>query len=118
MRFLIDEMLPSVTAEHLGRLGHEASGVRDLGLGNRPDDEILAMAEVDGWVVVTENADDFIALVTERLVAGWPTAALVIVHRGRLAGGAIADRLARALDQWARSHPEPWVGPHWISIAD
>lgn len=118
MKFLIDEMLPSVTAAHLRRLGHEASGVRDLGLGNRPDDEILGVAEVEGWVVVTENADDFIVLITERLVAGRTTAPLVIVHRGRLDGGAIADRLARSLDRWARDHPEPWVGPHWISIAD
>ena len=118
MRFLLDEMLPSVAAERLQRLGHEAVGVRDIGLGNKPDDEILAVAVADAWVVVTENADDFIVLVAKRLMAGRPTAPLVIVHRGRLAGRAIADRLARALDGWARSHPEPWVGQHWISIAD
>ena len=118
MRFLLDEMLPSVAAERLQRLGHEAIGVRGIGLGNKPDDEILAVAVAEAWVVVTENADDFIVLVTERLMAGRPTAPLVIVHRGLRAGGAIADRLARALDRWAQETPEPWVGPHWISIAD
>ena len=118
MRFLLDEMLPSVAAERLRRLGHDAVAVREVGLGNKPDDEILAVAVADAWVVVTENADDFIVLVTDRLMADRPTAPLVIVHRGRLAGGAIADRLARALDRWADANPEPWVGPHWISIAD
>jgi len=118
VRFLLDEMLPSVAAERLQRLGHEAIGVRELGLGNKSDDEVLSAAVAGGWIIVTENADDFIVLVTERLMAGRPAAPLVIVHRGRLAGGAIADRLARALDRWARSHPDPWVGPHWVSIAD
>ena len=118
MRFLLDEMLPSVAAERLQRLGHEAIGVRELGLGNKSDDEVLSAAVAGGWIIVTENADDFIVLVTERLMTGRPAAPLVIVHRGRLPGGAIADRLARALDRWAHTHPDPWVGPHWVSIAD
>lgn len=118
MRFLLDEMLPPAAAARLERLGHEAIGVRELGLANRPDDEVLSAAVAEGWIVVTENADDFVVLLTDRLVAGRPAVPVVIVHRGRLPGGAIAHRLARALDRWARSHPDPWVGPHWISIAD
>jgi len=118
VRFLLDEMLPSVAAESLQRMGHEAIGVRAAGLGNKTDEEVLSAAGAGAWVVVTENADDFIVLVTERLMAGRPAGPLVIVHRGRLAGGAIADRLARTLDRWTQEIPEPWVGPHWISISD
>ncbi|MGH3528978.1 MAG: DUF5615 family PIN-like protein, partial [Pseudonocardiaceae bacterium] len=43
MRFLIDEMFPPETAcLRLVERGHDAVGVRDLGVNARPDREVAA----------------------------------------------------------------------------
>ena len=116
MRFLLDEMLPAATAAALEAMGHTPVGVRAVGLGNTPDDMVLAAAIDGGWVLVTENAHDLAPLVAERMSDGSPACAVVIVHRGRFPGGAIVDRLARALDAWATANPDPWDGPHWLTL--
>ena len=118
MRFLVDEMLPPSLAADLRALGHDALDVREVGLGSHSDREILVVAARESWVVVTENFGDFTRLVEEALREGRASAPIALVRRGRGSGGLVVDRLSRALDRWARSNPEPWVGPHWISIAD
>ncbi|MGH3601169.1 MAG: DUF5615 family PIN-like protein, partial [Pseudonocardiaceae bacterium] len=42
MRFLIDEMFPPETCLRLVERGHDAVGVRDLGVNARPDREVAA----------------------------------------------------------------------------
>jgi hypothetical protein len=118
VRFLIDEMPPPSLARDLRTLGHDALDVREVGLGNHPDRDILDVAARESRVVVTENFGDFTRLVDAALRDGLASAPVALVRRGHGPGGAIADRLARALDRWAREHPEPWVGPHWIALAD
>lgn len=55
MRWLLDEMLPPATAEHLVQLGHDAVSVDDVDLAGAEDDEVFAFAVSDQRIVVTEN---------------------------------------------------------------
>jgi hypothetical protein len=47
MRFLIDADLPRSTAGLIQSYGHDATDVRDIGLGNADDAEIAARAKSD-----------------------------------------------------------------------
>ena len=106
MRFLIDEMFPASTAQHLRADGaHAAEHVSDVGLAGAADPEVAAFARAHGLVVVAENAADFAWM--EDLV-------VVFVRKRRLpAGGAQAAALASLLRRWASEHPRPYVGHHW-----
>ncbi len=60
-RFLIDEMFPPETCLRLVERGHDAVGVRDLGVNARPDREVAAAAVREGRALVTDNVKDFAA---------------------------------------------------------
>jgi predicted nuclease of predicted toxin-antitoxin system len=51
MRFLIDEMFSPETCLRLVERGHDAVGVRDLGVNARPDREVAGAAagRVEPW---------------------------------------------------------------------
>jgi hypothetical protein len=100
--FLIDEMFPTATAELLRTTyGHDAVHVAEVGLRAADDVQVAAAARA----VVTENVADFAA---ERDVV------LVFVLKKHLpAGGGQAAALARVLDRWAQSSPDPYLGHHW-----
>lgn len=117
MRFLLDEMLPPAAADALRSLGHEAVSVRDLGLASTPDASVLDAAVAGGWVVVTENAADFVPLIDGILGSGGPATQVVVVHRGRRPSGELVDRLARTLHAWAVANRDPWPGAHWVSLS-
>jgi predicted nuclease of predicted toxin-antitoxin system len=104
--FLIDEMFPPAVAELLRETyGHDAVQVVEIGLRGVEDDQVAAVARSQGRAVVTENAAD---LAAERDMV------LVFVLKRHLpAGGAQATALAKALDDWARANPDPYLGPHW-----
>jgi hypothetical protein len=105
VRFLIDEMFPTSTAEQLRVLGHDAVHVREAGLGATADSEVAQAGRAEQRAVVTENVVDYAA---ERDVV------LVFVGKQNLpAGGGQGPALARLLDAWAQSNPDPYVGPHW-----
>lgn len=104
MHFLLDEMFPGQTTDRLRLLGHDASSVRDLGLGGRPDPEVAAYARASGLVLVTENVKDFVA---EREVV------IVVVLKAGLPAEGMAHHLAERLAAWALAHPQPYVGLHW-----
>ena len=58
MKFLADAQLPRDLVRHLQQAGHAALHTFDLPLGNRtPDRGIVAIAQRDGRVVVTTDAD-------------------------------------------------------------
>ncbi len=57
MRFLIDQQLPPVLAEHLRSGGHDAVHVRDLDLSTAPDGAIWQEAQRDDAVIVSRDAD-------------------------------------------------------------
>jgi predicted nuclease of predicted toxin-antitoxin system len=58
MRFLIDEMFSPETCLRLVERGHDAVGVRDLGVNARPDREVAGAAAREGRALVTENVKD------------------------------------------------------------
>lgn len=105
MRFLIDSMLPPDTCGLLAAQGHEAVTPTDLGSHNLPDDTLIELAGVEGWVIVTENAVDF---------AHATSCTVLLIRKHWWPNTALSARLADALDHWAQDHarPGPWV--HWL----
>jgi predicted nuclease of predicted toxin-antitoxin system len=57
MRFLLDANLPRSAVSVAARAGDEAVHVRDVGLGDAPDDVIAAYATEHGRVLVTRDLD-------------------------------------------------------------
>lgn len=104
--FLIDEMFPPAVAAILrDTYHHDAVHVGEIGLRAADDAQVAAAARADDRAVVTENVADFFA---ERDVV------LVFVLKKNLpSGGGQAAVLAKALDNWARDSPDPYLGPHW-----
>ena len=107
--FLIDEMFPLGAAELLrDSYGQNAVHVAEIGLRAAEDAQVAEAGRAQGRAVVTENVADFAA---ERDVV------LVFVLKRHLpTGTGQAPALARALDQWAKANPDPYLGPHWPTI--
>jgi predicted nuclease of predicted toxin-antitoxin system len=55
MQFLVDANMPRSTAAAIRRLGHGASDVRDLGMGDAEDAQIARYAREHGLAVVTRD---------------------------------------------------------------
>lgn len=104
MRFLLDEMFPSATCQHLAARGHDAVHVRDRGMNARPDTEVAALAAREDRVLVTENVKDFAR--TEGIV-------IVCMLKSRLRGSGMDEDLATVLADWADVNTEPYLGLHW-----
>ena len=84
MRFLLDEMWSRVVAEQLRRRGIDAESVDERPpLRSLSDDEILAVAQTEGRVLVTENVSDF-----QRIADTW-------LHEGRRHQGILYTRPER-----------------------
>jgi predicted nuclease of predicted toxin-antitoxin system len=56
-RFLVDANLPGSAARVFQDHGYEAVHVRDFGLGDAPDSQIAALAQIDGFTLVTRDMD-------------------------------------------------------------
>ncbi len=57
MKFLIDENISPLVAEHLRDLGYDAKHVREVDLKGRPDNEIMEYARREGRSLITLDAD-------------------------------------------------------------
>lgn len=57
MKFLVDNALSTVFAALLRDADHDATHVRDYGLGSAPDDEIFELARVENRIVVSADTD-------------------------------------------------------------
>lgn len=57
MHFLIDASLPRATAETVRSCNYEASDVRDINLGDAPDDMVAAHARQHGYCLLTRDGD-------------------------------------------------------------
>lgn len=107
-------MLPPATTDELDRLGHDAVAALRIEMGAAGDVTVFEHAVTQRRVVVTENFADFAALLTDHQNRGEPSTPVVFVRRDNLPSrGALASRLARKLDHWARANPEPFVGLYW-----
>ena len=103
-------------SRHLQRLDHEAVHALEVGLGGRPDREVLTAAAAQDRVVVTENARDFLPLLDQALARGERVPPVVIALRRTLPRdpGALAAELARRLDFWSTYRPTPYRHAHWL----
>lgn len=57
MKFLLDANMPHSTLVVFAEHGHTAEHVRDIGIGDAPDEEIAARACADAAVLVTRDLD-------------------------------------------------------------
>jgi predicted nuclease of predicted toxin-antitoxin system len=55
MRILIDECLPAPIIDSLTPFGHECKTVREIGLGSKKNGELLALAEGEWDVLLTND---------------------------------------------------------------
>lgn len=77
----------------------------DLGAHNLPDDTLIKIAGTDDWIIVTENAVDFVHA----------TSCTVLLVRKRWWPSAnLASHLADSLDRWASDHDKPGHWAHWL----
>ena len=75
MRFLVDAQLPVRLASRLGEFGHDGLHTSSLPDGNRTtDQQIAALADREGRVVVTKDAD----FRNSHLLTGSPARLLVV----------------------------------------
>lgn len=89
MNFLVDAQLPRRLARKLRELGHDALHTLDLPNGNRtPDTEINEVAQRDGRVVVTKDAD----FVNSFLLLGEP-GKLVLISTGNITNAELETML-------------------------
>lgn len=116
MRFLIDEMFGPEVVDRIRRAGHDAVGVRDLELAGKDDAVVLSRAVREDRVLITENAADFVPLLDERAGAGAALTPVVVALKRNLphGAGAMANALARRLDNWSKANAEPYRHVHWL----
>jgi predicted nuclease of predicted toxin-antitoxin system len=104
VRFLVDEGLSPLVAQALRELGHEAEHVRDVGLGGKSDEAIIAYAVECGMVVITVDLDfpAILALTgaTSPSVVTLRVGSLPVPEMGRLAVLAVTQ-LAEAIEKGA-----------------
>jgi predicted nuclease of predicted toxin-antitoxin system len=62
MIFLLDHDTPDDLAYSLQALGHQAVCLRDVLSEETADEDILAHAHKHGWIMITCNRDDYLAL--------------------------------------------------------
>ena len=77
---------------------------RELGLGDRPDAEVLDFAAGRGLIVVSHDVNTMPAQAYVRLAAGAPLAGLLMVRQVQ-PGGPVIDSLVLI---WSASEAEEW----------
>jgi predicted nuclease of predicted toxin-antitoxin system len=108
MRFLLDAMLPRRLARRLTALGRDAVHTLDLPLGNRTSDrDIRTLADRDGRVVVTKDAD----FVSSHVISGSP-ARLLLVSTGNTGNDELEVRLLAQL----ASIEECLIAPGFVEL--
>lgn len=108
--FLIDAMFPVRTAVLLrDEYGYDATHVAEIEMNAAADADIVIAAKVAGMAIVTENVKDF-AAVRDLVVP-------CVLKKNLPVGRALPSALAKELDHWARSNPEPYPGMYWPTIA-
>lgn len=92
MKFLVDENLSPRLADELGRAGHQAEHVRDLGLKSASDEAVLRRALLDERTVVSADTDFGFLLAVRG--ANRPSVILVRLRTPRSVGELAAVLLA------------------------
>ncbi|AZU05169.1 hypothetical protein X907_2658 [Glycocaulis alkaliphilus] len=91
LSFLVDVQLPKTLARWITEQGAEAVHVHDVGLGRATDREICELAQSQGRIIVTKDAD-FLDL----SLRFDPAIRLVWVRMGNVSTNALLDRFSTA----------------------
>lgn len=78
--------------------------LRELGMRQRPDDEVLAYAASQGLLVVSHDVTTMTAHASHRVASGLPMPGVFVSHQGDAIGQVIEDLVAI----WAASDAEEW----------
>ncbi|MFC4725732.1 DUF5615 family PIN-like protein [Glycocaulis abyssi] len=92
--FLVDVQLPKALARWITEQGAEAVHAHDVGLGRATDHEICELAQTQGRIIVTKDAD-FLGL----SLRFDPAIRLVWVRMGNVSTNALLDRFSTAWPQ-------------------
>src|SRR5260221_3388728 len=57
MHFLVDASLPGPTGDVIRHAGHDATDVRDIGLGSADDSIIAALAQTNQYCLISRDGD-------------------------------------------------------------
>lgn len=118
MRWLLDEMLPPSAAAALTEYGHDAVSVQSAGLLGAPDREVFDLAVRELRVIVTENVADFAVLLQLCMTRDEPCVPVVFVRGSDFPSrGGLTTHLTAHLHTWATQNPDPYIGPHWPTVA-
>ena len=93
MRYVIDQQLPALLADHLRKAGHDAVHIGQLGLSSAPDLQVWREAERRNAVIVTKD-EDF-----PRMSANRPGPAVVWIRLGNCDN---ATLIRRVVAEWQR----------------
>lgn len=108
VRFLADHDLNDIIVDGVLRRepGIEILRVREIGMADRPDPEILQWAADNGLVIVSHDVNTMTAHAYDRLAQGQRMAGLLLVHQ--------AESVASIIDSlvliWSATEPEEWDG--------
>jgi len=117
VRLLLDEMFPGVVAEQLRRRGHEVQAVKErIDLIGRLDEFLLAVAQDEGWTIVTEDVGDFRVLAAAELRRGKTHPGLVFTTRRSFprGGSRAVGQLVGALDALMTAAPDLTDRELWL----
>ena len=107
-RFLADNDLNDAII--LGTLRREPAveftRLRELGLGQLPDADVLRFAARESWIVVSHDVNSMTAAAYSLLAANEQVGGLLLVHQAC----AIAPIIDSLVLIWSASEAEEWVG--------
>lgn len=111
MKFLVDQNLPVELAAWLRDAGCQALHVRDVGLAQRPDEDLILRARREGEVVVTQDAG-------LAAVAGGDPARWLQVVWVRLGNTSVVRLLAVWAQNWSRIREALEYGDERVELID
>ncbi len=107
-RFLADNDLNDAIVRGTLRRepGIEFARLRELGLAEHPDHDVLEFAARERWIVVSHDVSSMTAAAFAILKGGGPMHGLLLVHQG----DAIAPTIESLILIWTASEAEEWIG--------
>jgi hypothetical protein len=117
VKILLDAQLSHDIAEILRSRGHGADAVTARGdlPDDLPDEEVMAVADREERVVVTNNVKDLRRLAAGRLASGKGHAGLILVSPNTPRSKAANKPLADAIERLINSNPDGLAGSErWI----
>ena len=116
LRLLLDEHFSPEIARQLRSRGHDVVAARERGeLHGLSDRELLAVANAEHRVILTENVADFVELHGQSVLTGEPHGGIVFTSpRGYPRTGRAIGKLIRALDALLADAPDITGQTWWL----